>query len=213
MKTQTRVIALFITLMLATAASAKGNAPTPPEQMAKQTAEKIRSDIQHHKQQYKKNPSALYKAVNKVVLPHFDFKYMSQIVLGRYWRQASPDQRKRFTEAFKSLLVRTYANSLLEYSNNKIVWKPVHAAQGSHHVTVRSEVEVESGPAVPIDYSMRLEKGEWKVYNVSVDGVSLVTNYRSSFAATIKSKGINGLIKQIKEKARSKGTQKQKHGS
>lgn len=210
---KTRVIAFIATLVFATAAWAQG-APNQPEQLAKQTAHQIRNDIQQNRQKYQQNPEALYDLVDKVVLPHFDFRYMSQIVMGRYWRQASPDQRNRFTQAFKSLLVRTYANSLLEYSNNKIVWKPVHAAPNATHVTVRSEVEVESGPAVPIDYSMRKEQSGWKVYDVAVDGVSLVTNYRSSFSATIQEKGIDGLIKQIQRKANAKATRnKKKHGS
>lgn len=209
---KTQLIAFATALVVSTTAWAQGGG-TQPEQMIRQTAHQITAEIQQHQQKYQKNPDALYNLVNKMVLPHFDFGYMSQLVLGRYWRQASESQRKRFTSAFKTLLVRTYANSLLEYSNNKIDWKPVHAAKDAHNVTVRSEVEVNSGPPVPIDYSLRKENSEWKVYDVAVDGVSLVTNYRSSFSAQIRQNGIDALIKQLHKKAQAQAKKNQRNAS
>jgi phospholipid transport system substrate-binding protein len=209
----TRILAFTAVMLLAASAwanSARADSANPgkPEQLMKQTAGRIIREIQQNKQKYENNHEALYQLVDKRILPHFDFHYMSQLVLGRYWRQASSDQRKRFTKAFKSLLVHTYADSLLRYSNNKITWKPVHAEKNAKDVTVHSEVHMKSGPSVPIVYQLALEDGQWKVYNVTVDGVSLVINYRSSFTQKAERNGIDALIKQVQQKSEG---EKQKH--
>jgi phospholipid transport system substrate-binding protein len=200
----------FVTLFFAaTFAWAQSHSmPTQPEKLAKQTAHELRTKIDQNREKYENDPESLYDLAQKVVLPHFDFRAMARLALGRYWRQATSEQRTQFTEAFKKLLVHTYADSVLEYSKNKIHWKPVHAEKDAKQVTVRSEVEMRSGPPVPIDYSLYLHDGKWMVYNVTVDGISLITNYRSSFASQIHNNGMDALIQRVKEKA---GAEKQKH--
>jgi len=198
------ILAIAVSLTLTLPAWAQDTNGQSALQVAKQTAEHITHEINQNREKYRKNPEALYSLVNKVVLPHFEFRYMSRIVLGRYWRQATPGQRKRFTQAFKSLLVHTYANSLLKYSDHKIIWKPVHAKDNAQRVTIRSEVELEHGSPVPINYRAVLENGQWKVYDVAVDGVSLVTNYRSSFAIQARRNGIDKLIERIQKKSEQK---------
>lgn len=205
------VLLLFATTAMAAAKSAQQ--PKPPDQLAKQTAQKIRHAIEQNRQKYENDPQALYALAKKFVLPHFDFKYMSRLALGRYWRQATPDQRREFTEAFKKLLVHTYADSVLKYSNNKIDWKPVHAGKNDKYVTVRSEVHLQHGSPVPIDYGLYQAHGQWHVYNVTVDGISLVTNYRSSFAKQARRHGMATLIKRVQEKAKAKAKENVRHSS
>jgi phospholipid transport system substrate-binding protein len=125
---------------------------------------------------------------------------MSRWVLGKYWRQATSDQRTRFTEEFRTLLVRTYAGALLEYSNEEIRYLPMPAVNNAEDVTVRTEFLPKNGIAIPIDYRMHFLNGAWKVYDVTVDGVSLVTNYRGSFASQIREGGIESVINDLKQR-------------
>jgi phospholipid transport system substrate-binding protein len=140
--------------------------------------------------------------VEQKVLPHFDFRRMTMLAVGRDWRQASPDQQALLVTEFKTLLVRTYSNALTQYRNQVINFKPLHAAADDTDVQVRTEVKQPGATPVQIDYA--LEKGDagWKVYDVVVGGVSLVTNYRSSFAQQIRTGGIDGLIKTLQAKNR-----------
>lgn len=136
----------------------------------------------------------VFALIEQVVLPHFDFAKMSQWVLGRHWKGASAEEQGRFVEEFRKLLVRTYSTALMEYTNEQVVFLPFHAEEGSDTVTVKTQVNRESGPAVPIDYRLYLKEGEWKVFDVAVDGISLVTNYRNTFNEEINAKGLTGLI-------------------
>lgn len=145
------------------------------------------------------------KAVELVeakVLPHFDFKHMTALALGREWRAATPAQQEQLTEAFKSLLVRTYSNALTQYRDQVIDFKPLRAQAEDTDVQVRTEVKQPGSKPVQIDYSLEKTAGGWKVYDVVVAGVSLVTNYRGSFAQEIKAGGIDGLIKSLQAKNR-----------
>jgi phospholipid transport system substrate-binding protein len=145
------------------------------------------------------------KAVELVeakVLPHFDFKHMTALALGRDWRAATPTQQDQLTEAFKSLLVRTYSNALTQYRDQVIDFKPLRAQAEDTDVQVRTEVKQPGSKPVQIDYSLEKTAGGWKVYDVVVAGVSLVTNYRGSFAQEIKAGGIDGLIKTLQAKNR-----------
>lgn len=138
--------------------------------------------------------------VEQKVLPHFNFARMTALAVGRDWRQATPEQRKILTNEFRTLLVRTYSNALTEYRNQTIDFKPLRMQPSDTDVTVRTEVRQPGAQPISIDYA--LEKGSegWKVYDVVVGGVSLVTNYRESFAAEVRSGGIDGLIKSLQAK-------------
>lgn len=207
------ILAIAVSLAFVLPAWAQDTNAQSALHVAQHTAEKITKKINQNREKYKKNPEDLYDLVNRIVLPHFDFRYMSRIVLGRYWRQASEDQRKNFTKAFKALLVHTYANSLLKYSHHEIHWKPVHAKKNAQRVIIRSEVKLAHGSPVPINYRAVQEKGEWKVYDVAVDGVSLVTNYRSSFASQVHRGGIDKLIDKIQKKAEQKAEKDKQNAS
>jgi phospholipid transport system substrate-binding protein len=124
---------------------------------------------------------------------------MSQWVLGRNWRTATPDQRARFVAQFRNLLVRTYSSALSDYADEKITYLPFAGDLSAPTVTVRTEIE-QGGSTIPINYSMYHSRDGWKVYDVAISGVSLVTNYRSSFGNIIRDQGMDSLIRQLAEK-------------
>jgi len=140
------------------------------------------------------DPAVLDSLVSDIVLPYFDFRRMSQWVLGKYWRNATPDQRERFIVEFRALLVRTYGRALSEYAGEKIVYLPAGDANDAASETVRTEIELSDNTSVPVAYSMYLGPDGWKVYDVSFSGVSMVTNYRSSYGRIIRAEGMDSLI-------------------
>ena len=171
-------------------------AAVTPEQLVQQTTNQILETIKAHREVYAKHHDKLYQLAEEKVLPYFDFVRMSQWVLGRNWRTASQEQRTRFVTLFRDLLVRTYSTALLQYTDQKIIYLPVNAAPGSTQMLVRTEVQQSGGaPDIPIYYSFyKNRSGDWKVYDVSIDGVSLVTNYRSVYAEKIRREGMDALL-------------------
>jgi phospholipid transport system substrate-binding protein len=152
-----------------------------------------------------RDPGRLYELVNQIVLPNFDFELMSRWVLGRAWQQATPEQRRRFTEEFRTLLVRTYAKALLEYADEEIQVLPQSAMADGKEITIRTEVKPKTGQPIPIHYSMHLGNDAWKVYDVTVEGVSLVTNYRGAFASQIRSNGLDAVIADLRQRNSGSG--------
>ncbi len=159
-----------------------------PQSVVKATADRVLAQVTERKTELDADPSLLYGLVKDTVLPHFDFTAMTRSAMGRYWRKASPDQQQRLVSEFREMLVRTYATALLAYTGQEIEYLPVRRAGGAQRVTVQTRVRNEGGPPIPINYRLRWDdqRGEWLVYDVVVDGVSLVTNYRSSFARLIR---------------------------
>jgi len=155
----------------------------------------------------KTDSGQIYTLVDKAILPHFDFVRMSRLVLARNWRKVSRDQKRRFIEGFRALLVRTYATALVDVAGKVDKIDYTSAKRGSKKATVRSKV-YQQGKATPIEVSYFMyyhkKKKQWKVYNVTVGGVSLVTNYRSEFANDFRVMGIEGLINKIKNQNQDK---------
>jgi len=176
-------------------------AATDPLSLVKDTSERMLTAIKAERATIDKDKGRLFTLVEEIVLPHFDFNRMAKMVLGKYWRRASDEQRRRFAEEFRFLLVRTYAASMLEYTDQKIDYLPYRAGPDADEATVQTEVEQDGGFPVPIDYKLFRDNGEWKVYEVVIDGVGLVINYRSSFATEIRGKqGLDGLISKLKSR-------------
>jgi len=168
---------------------------TPPDQIARVTTDKIIELLKQNKNAYEKDHKKLYAMVDEHVLPHFDFRAMSRTVLGRYWRQASEDQRQRFVSEFRDLLVRTYATALLKYNNEQIVYLPFRMDPGDRIAMVRSEVRrTDGGPPIAINYSFYHTDTGWKVYDVTIEGASLVTTYQSTYAEQVRRDGLDALI-------------------
>ena len=192
-----RKVILSLILMLAMPAMPAMAAPGP-EQLMRETSDKVLDEIRTNSAQYKSDPQGVYDLVNTVVLPHFDFPAMTDLALGRYKKDVSEQQRPEIVDEFRQLLVRTYSSALLEYTDQVLVYLPMEGSEAEGEVTVRTEIEQAGGFPIPINYVLRNGDEGWKVYDISVDEVSLVTNYRSSFARAIKKNGVDGLIETLR---------------
>ena len=191
-------IIVLMALLLGSLTGIVCAAEVPPEELVRKTAEVILTEIKANRNVYAKDYAKLYKMADEKVLPHFDFRRMSQWVLGRSWKDATAEQRDRFTAEFRDLLVGTYSQALLNYTDQEIVYLPVQRKPEDTDVTVKTEVKQASGPNIPINYNFYKNKeGAWKVYDISIEGVSLVTNYRSVYATKVREKGMDGLIAEI----------------
>ncbi len=191
---------LLTLLLLAALSMVQANA-LQPDELIKQTSEKVLKILQDNKAEYEKNPEKVSHLVDTIIIPLVDFRAMSKLALGKNWRSANEDQQLRFTEAFKTMLIRTYSKSLIEYTDQKIEFLPYDGPEeGKRTTEVKTQVMQASGPAIPIDYRLREKDGEWKVYDIKIDGISLVTNYRNSFAADIRKVGMDGLIDKLLNK-------------
>ena len=184
-------------LMLAVNANAES---LGPQELIKQTSDNVLNTLEKNKAVYEKDPDQIYTLVNEIILPHLDFKAMSQLALGKHWRQANDEQKEAFTKVFKTMLIRTYSKSLTEYTGQQIEYLPFRAEDSDKIVSVRTQIKQDSGPSIPIDYRLRIKNDIWKVFDIKIDGISLVTNYRNSFAADIREVGINGLIQRMNDK-------------
>lgn len=172
----------------------------PAQEIVKETADQVLERLRADKENLKENPEKIYALVHELIIPHFDFESMSKWVLGRNWRGATEAQQKQFTQEFQTLLVRTYARSLLEYSDQEIKYAPVQDDPESNLVTVKTEVKQSGAQSIPINYTMHIADGEWKVVDVSVNGVSLVSTYRGSFASEVRRGGIETLLSKLAER-------------
>lgn len=202
MRSVTPWIAALIIFGLVPAASATADAgPEAAEQVIRETTTEVLNRLAGQREALQQEPARLYGLIEEVVLPHFDFEAMSRLVLGRYWRSASEAQRSRFTEEFRGLLVRTYGTALLEYTGQEIRYRPVHAEEDLRRLRVPTEVVPEGGgPPIPIVYRLYDTEGQWKVYDITVDGVSLLLNYRNSYSQVVRREGLDVLIQRMAEK-------------
>lgn len=178
-------------------------AEVAPDVMVKETAQDVLAIIKKDRDIQNGNQKRINELVEAKVLPHFDFKHMTQLAVGKDWRQATPAQREALIQEFRTLLVRTYSSSLSAYKNQVIDYKPLRMQVGETDVVVKTVVNQPGGQPIPIDYSLQKTADGWKVYDVVVDNISLVTNYRGSFASEIRKSGLDGLIKTLVEKNRS----------
>ena len=194
-----QVIGIFFSLFLLVNLTGNSFAvEIGPEQLIKQTSDRVLKEIKSNGAKYKEDPSQLFSLVDEVVLPHFDFAAMTDLALGRYKNKIDASQKPLITHEFRTLLVRTYGKALLEYNDQAIVFLPMEGSEADGDVTVRSEIEQAGGFPIPLNYSLRRGDQGWKVYDISVDEISLVTNYRSSFSRQIKKKGVDGLIELLR---------------
>jgi phospholipid transport system substrate-binding protein len=172
-------------------------ADTPPDVLARTTTQEVLTILKQDKEIQGGNLTKVHQLVETKILPIFDFNRMTQLVIGKHWPRASAKQKQELVTAFRNLMVRTYSNSLTAFNNQTVDFKPLNMSPGDTDVTVRSEIRQPGGQPITIDYSMYQTAFGWKVYDVVIDSVSLVTNYRASFSSTIRQSGIDGLIKTL----------------
>ena len=200
----------YAQLLCLLALSATASAGLPPDQLIKTTSEEVLAVLRADTDIAAGNTSKVIDIVEAKVLPHFDFERMTRLALGKNWRNASEPQRQSLTDAFRTLLVRTYAVALAQFRDRDVDYQPLAAAGSSPDVVVHTTVATPQGKPINMDYRMGAIGEDWKVYDVLVDGVSLVINYRSMFDSTVEQKGIDGLVSLLEEKntaARNGATQ------
>lgn len=187
------ILALFVAAVLA---APQSQASVNPQQLIEQTATRVLTSLETEPE-LRSDPQRLYDMVNSVLLTHMDFERMARWVLGKHWKRASDEQRAQFVAEFQALLVRTYATALASYSGQHVKYYPVNYAPDDKTVTVKTEIEQTSGPAIPVSYSLYQKDGEWKAYDVVIDGISMVANYRASFGAEVRNRGLDALIESL----------------
>jgi phospholipid transport system substrate-binding protein len=201
----TRASLILAALLVAPAALAQD---TAPDTLVKGVTQEVLGVIKQDKDIQAGNQKKTIALVEEKVLPHFNFTRMTALAVGQNWRKATPEQQQALVEQFRTLLVRTYASALSAYRNQVIDFKPLRAQAADADVLVRSEVKQPGGEAVSIDYSMEKTPGGWKVYDVIVGGVSLVTTYRDTFTNEVRNNGVDGLIKALTDKNRQLETKR-----
>lgn len=194
---------LFVSFLFAVLAPlAAAQAALAPDALVRSVTEEVIDIVKQDKDIRSGNTKKTIALVEQKVLPHFNFTRMTALAMGINWRKATPEQQKMLVEEFRALLVRTYSTALTTYRNQTIEYKPLRAQPTDTDVMVRSEVRQSGAEPVSIDYSMEKTSSDWKVYDVAVGGVSLVTTYRDTFANEVRNGGIEGLLKSLTDKNR-----------
>jgi len=177
-----------------------------PQDLVYATSTQMLIRLREEKTVIEQAPERLYELVSEIVLPHFDFERMGRWTLGKYWQRATDSQRDQFINEFRSLLVRKYGSALAEYADEEIVYLPFTMSENDTRVTVHTEIKPASGAPVRIAYRLHRTDSGWKVYDVAIEGISLVTNYRTSFTSTIRQDGLEQLIRQLAAINKGAGT-------
>ena len=195
-----RALIVVAAILTAGSAALAANTGASAQDLVKQVTSSIIEELTSRREELQGNPQAVYGLADRLVLPHFDFERMSRRVLGKRWKKATPEQRTRFVSAFRTLLVRTYALVLNEYRGQRLTYLDPVPRKKDDEVVVPVLVELTGSQEVRVAYAMHEGAAGWKVFDVAVDGVSLVTNYRASFRSEIARHGVDGLIARLEAK-------------
>lgn len=194
-------IAFILTLSLTQFLWA-GSSPIP---MLEETANQIIDTLKQNKASLKNNPQVIYQAVQRYLLPKVDVNGMSRSVLGRQaWSKASAEERQQFASAFTRLVIRTYASPLAEYTDETIKFLPIRGSLASRFIRVNSVIVRSNGQNIPLSYSLVAKNGSWKIYDLSVEGVSLLQSFRSQFAEALRNSSMQALIQQMNQRGMTK---------
>jgi len=178
-----------------------------PEQLVENSAKKMLTELDANRATYAKDPAKLDNLVATVLLPNFDSEYSARLVLGQAWRTATPDQRKRFVDAFYHSLLRNYGTALLNFTADRFIILPYRGDPGDTQATVHTQVKRDTGEKVPVDFSLHKTDGGWKAWDVVIEGISYVKSFRTDFSAEVQQKGLDEVITRLEsdEKTRANG--------
>jgi phospholipid transport system substrate-binding protein len=168
-----------------------------PSDVVQSAAQGILKDLDANRAAYKKDPEKVSGLVDKYLLPHFDTEYAARLVLARSWQSATPDQRKRFIDAFYHSLISNYGAYLADFTADRLKVFPSRPEPGSDHATVRTEVKRDNGDRIAVNYLLHKVNGDWKAYDVNIDGISYVKSYREDFGSQIQQQGIDAVISRL----------------
>ena len=177
-----------------------------PDELVKRTAEDVLAIVKADKDIQAGNQKKLFALTEEKILPNFNFDKVSRLVLGKNWTKATPEQKTDFQSEFKSLLLRTYATALSKYKNQTIEYAPLRLAEGAANASVKTFILQPGGQPIAVNYSLEKQAdATWKVYDIVIEGVSLVTNYRGQFAQEIRQNGLDSLIRKLADKNKAAG--------
>jgi len=183
-------------------------AEVAPDALVKTTAEDVLNIIKSDKDIQAGNQTKIFALAEDKILPNFNFDRVSRIVLGKNWNSATKEQQDAFQKEFKTLLIRTYASALSKYKNQTIDYKPLRSQPSDTEVSVKTQINQPGGQPIEVDYSLAKETDGWKVFDIVIEGVSLVTNYRGQFNDVVRQSGMDGLIQKLVEKNKSNASSK-----
>ena len=193
----TKLLALLGAAALAFSAAAQN---LGPDQLVQKITDEILAAIKSDKQLAAGDKQKATKLAEEKVLPYIDFEQATRLAVGRAWREAAPEQKQRLVTEFRNMLVRTYSNAISAYQGQTLKVLPQRGKQDPEETVVRTQYIRAGGQPLPIDFTMHQKDGTWKVYDITVEGVSLVMTYRSEFDAVVKQEGVDGLIKRLAQK-------------
>ncbi|MEO8063167.1 MAG: ABC transporter substrate-binding protein [Pseudomonadota bacterium] len=205
----------FIAGLLASSAAMAADAAAPatavptsvdtsgPSQLIESSANILLNGIDSRRAEFRKDPTGLYKLVGETLLPYFDTPYSAQLVLGKHWRTATADQRKRFVDAFYNSLLYTYGDAMIDFTADRLRVFPTKVDDTTDRATVRTEIKRSNGTKVQVNYSLRKVSGQWKAWDVVIDGISYVKSYREDYGAEVDQKGLDAVITRLEAKANS----------
>jgi phospholipid transport system substrate-binding protein len=196
------VFKFALVLLAAVAAPFSLAQDVAPDALLKAVTLEVIAIIKKDKEIQAGNPAKVADLVETRILPFFDFTRMTQVAMARNWRVATPEQQKALTTEFKTLLVRTYSTALSSYRDQVIEFKPLRAASGDTEVTVKSVIKQPGTEQLTMDYDMGKTTAGWKVYDIKIEGISLISTYRETFAGKVREGGVDGLIKSLSDKNR-----------
>ena len=176
------------------------NAELAPDVLVKQTADDVLTIIKNDREIQAGNQQKLYAVIEEKILPNFDFDRVCRMVLGKNWKSATPEQQAIFQKEFRSLLLRTYSSALSKYKDQVIEYKPMRYEVDEKNVSVKTQILQSGGQPIAVDYSLVKGAAGWKVYDIVIESVSLVTNYRSQFSNEIRQNGLDSLNKKLADK-------------
>jgi phospholipid transport system substrate-binding protein len=199
--------ALLVSTLAFAANAADAPAPAPvanassltPQQLVENSAKRMLQELDANRAMYRSNPAKLDALVGNVLLPNFDTEYAARLVLGQSWRTATPEQRKRFVDAFYHSLLRNYGAALIDFTADRFVVLPYKGDPGDTTATVRTEVKKSSGDKVPVNFSLRKTPDGWKAWDVVIEGISYVKSFRTDFASEIQQKGLDDVINRLEK--------------
>ncbi len=186
--------------------------PNGPTEVVQNAAQSMLAELDKDRDGYRKDPARVEQLVNKYLLPHFDTEFAARLVLGKYWRTATPEQRKRFVDAFYHSLLTNYGSAIVDFTPDRLKIFPSKPEADATRATVRTEVKRSNGDRVSVNYYMRKSPEGWKAWDVVIDGISYVNSYREDFGPQIANQGIDSVIKRLEsgEKPESIGKQQTK---
>jgi phospholipid transport system substrate-binding protein len=205
------ILAVFVSIAsggvyAAEPAAAPTAAPSTlgPQELVENSAKRMLVELDANRQMYAKDPAKLDALVANVLLPNFDTEYAARLVLGQTWRTATPEQRKRFVDAFYHSLLRNYGTALIDFTADRFVILPYKGGDSGDQATVRTEVKRSSGEKVQVNFSLRKTDGVWKAWDVVIEGISYVKSFRTDFGSEIQQKGLDEVINRLEAEGKSR---------